>query len=102
MILEVKTICNANADFFLFKSLSLLISGSASARSSSATAASFRPVIYLDDDDYDVDDDDGDAIMNMKQVIMIFGVVRIYMLLNVMGVHRSGILGFLLIIVLCV
>ena len=52
MILEVKTICNVNADFFLFKSLYLLISGSASARSSSATAASFRPVIYLDDDDH--------------------------------------------------
>ena len=44
---------------------------------SSALVASIRPVVVHDDDD-----DDGDAIMNMKQVI--FGVVRIYMLFNVM------------------
>ena len=57
--------------FFLLQILyiSLLTSG-ASARVSSATTAFIRPVI-----DYDEDDDDGDAIVNMKQLMVIFGVV---------------------------
>ena len=65
--------------FFLLQILyiSLLTSG-ASARRSSATAVYIRPVIDHDDDH------DGDAIVNMKQLMVIFGVV-IYMLFNVMG-----------------
>ena len=82
--------------FFLLQILyiSLLTSG-ASARGSSATAASIRPVIDHDDDH------DGDAIVNMKQVIMIFGVV-IYMLFNVIGkgVGRESLGVCLLFIVL--